>query len=159
MIAVRAAVPADRRIVFEWAIAPLTRAMSFNTAPILWEDHCRWFDAKLDDPATRLLILEHDGRAAGQARFDLADERATISVALAPGARGRGLSTPAIIAALAALPMSVTGCDAFIKPDNTRSIRAFERAGFTERGGDDQRRHYVLDRATSDSTTSDGATP
>lgn len=131
----RAARPSDVDLLFRWANDPLARRMSFSSAPIPWDDHQRWFAAKLADP-TCLLFLAEDGSDTPVAlvRFDIRDERAVVSVSVAPEARGRGIGAHAIRlgAEEAKASARIGEVLAYIKPENTASIRAFRAAGFGE---------------------------
>ncbi|MGH9508910.1 MAG: UDP-2,4-diacetamido-2,4,6-trideoxy-beta-L-altropyranose hydrolase, partial [Terriglobales bacterium] len=51
----RRATEQDCRLLWEWANDPDTRANSFSSELIPWDDHQRWFRAKLSDPACLLL--------------------------------------------------------------------------------------------------------
>ncbi len=123
----RPATEDDATRLFDWANDPSTRAVSFHAEPIPWDTHVAWLRKKLAERACRLFIAEADGEPVGQVRLDAADDRATISVSIAKAHRGRGLGVAAIRAATA----HAEGIDAFILADNTSSVRAFERAGFT----------------------------
>jgi ribosomal protein S18 acetylase RimI-like enzyme len=72
----------------------------------------------------------------GLVRFQLTDENALLSVNVAPKFRGQGwgrelitLSTHSLVRA-----RSVRRVDAFVKPDNHRSVRLFEASGFRNAG-------------------------
>jgi UDP-2,4-diacetamido-2,4,6-trideoxy-beta-L-altropyranose hydrolase len=123
----------DMRMFWHWANDASVRAVSFSTAPIPWEDHVRWFGARLRDPRHRMLIAEAPGgTAVGGVRMELADEHAVISVSIDRGSRGVGYGRWLIrLASLDILQdAAVTDVHAYIKPDNAESIRAFECAGF-----------------------------
>lgn len=131
----REAEPEDARRLFEWANDPAARAQSFTKATIPWEDHERWFARKLADADCLLLIAEDaQGQPVGQVRFDLGeDASAIISIAIAPGYRGRGYGATAIARACEVLrarraPLTVV---AYIRRDNLASQRTFARAGFS----------------------------
>ncbi len=131
---IRPAGPRDARLLWEWANEPGVRAASFRPDPIPWAAHQVWFAARLADARVRILIAENDGEPVGVARFEPAADGAVISVAVAAAARGRGWGTR-IIAAATEHFAAATGCsrvDAFIKPDNPASWRAFARAGYAE---------------------------
>lgn len=124
--------------MWEWRNDPQAREASFNSVPIEWTQHIKWFEAALADDAKKIFVIEHEGRKAGVLRLDQVDRGDwKISIMIAPLARGRGL-------ALAALREAVRTVDehplierviALVKPENTVSLRAFSAAGFevTER--------------------------
>lgn len=132
LISLRPATPDDCRRVWEWTNEPAVRSASFRSEPIPWEAHERWFDARLNDAATRFYIAEKDG-PLGQTRFVLSDDgEATISTSLDVAQRGRGLGSALILAACERLfsETPVHRVRAFIKPHNDASLQAFARAGF-----------------------------
>lgn len=132
----RPATEADCRMIFEWANAPDVRAVSFDSAPIPWETHVRWFRQKLTDPQVKFwLASEGAGQPMGVARFELAGAEAAISVSLAATARGRNRGTLLIWTACRRLfreQPELARVLAWIKPDNEPSKRAFRKAGFAE---------------------------
>lgn len=134
-ISFRNATEADSRLLWDWANDPLTRAASFSSAPIPWEEHESWFRRRLaqSDP----VYLAIDGRQTplGVVRFDRRDgDVAVVSYNLAPVARGKDLSTLILGCACALFrreyPRSLV--HAWIKNDNLASQRCFVRAGFRE---------------------------
>jgi|SRR4051812_2711919 UDP-2,4-diacetamido-2,4,6-trideoxy-beta-L-altropyranose hydrolase len=134
MIRIRPADANDMRRVWEWSNEPAVRAVSFNSDPIPWQGHQQWFTAKLADPSVLFLIAEDEtGQPVGQLRFDFRVQIATISLSLAPEARGRGLGLELIN--LGSHSVFASGramlIEAFIKPNNLGSIRAFEKAGYS----------------------------
>ena len=166
-LSLRRARPEDCRLVWEWANAPEVRAASFTTAPIPWESHQEWFAARLQDPNCHFfIILGPEQQPWGQIRFDpLADQQATISITLAPEARGQGLGAAALRLAASEIfrTTSLTAIHAYIKPDNIRSIRAFRTAGFRLLGRTQVKgqlaEHYLLTREAGTGTVGeeDGA--
>lgn len=136
-VQVRPATLEDARPVLDWANDPVTRSVSFTQSEILWEDHQPWFARRLADPGCRLLIGENaQGAPVGMVRFDLHEGVATISINIAPAHRGLGLGTDLLLVACRDLLNSgaATQIRALIKPDNTASQRAFQRAGFWPSG-------------------------
>ncbi|MBO0949574.1 GNAT family N-acetyltransferase [Fibrella forsythiae] len=132
----RVATAADVRLYFDWANDPDTRRQSFHSAPILWENHEAWFAGKIVDPNALLLVFETDEHEpVGQVRFDRqTDGEVIVGISVDKAFRGRGLASLLIQQACEAcrkkwgnVPIS-----AYIRPDNQPSIRAFERAGFTD---------------------------
>ena len=127
------ATEADFELLWQWANDPVTRANSFDSSPIPWEQHKGWCCAKLEDPLCRLWVVENPSSGkVGVVRFDAVGSEATVSVSLAPQARGQGYGSRIIAAACQQLFQS-SGTKlvrALIKPENKASIRAFERARF-----------------------------
>ena len=129
---VRPATTADCRIVWEWANAPEVRAASFNSAQIPWESHVTWFHRRAADPANLFLLGVVENQPVGQIRFESCPEGAVVSFSLAPGQSGRGLGS-ALIRAGCTRWFARGGAGpihAYTRPENARSIRALEKAGF-----------------------------
>lgn len=156
--------PEDCRLLWEWANLPEVRAMSFETAPIPWESHQQWFNRKLQDPRCYFfLILDAESRPVGQIRLEEEQPgEATVSLSLAPAARGRGLGPQVLRLAAGELfrTTPVRCVHAYIKPDNQRSIRAFQKAGFRRVGQTRVKgqpaEHYIFSREDEESAADPG---
>jgi UDP-2,4-diacetamido-2,4,6-trideoxy-beta-L-altropyranose hydrolase len=141
----------DRHLLWEWANDPQARTSSFSTTPIPWEEHVAWFSRKMADPECLMFIgMDGCGTPLGQVRIDLLPDReAVMHVSIAAGERGCGLGQKLIREGIsAARSLAVARCiHAYIKPENARSVYAFEKAGFLYRGtkqiGAGQALHYV----------------
>ncbi|MGA2852569.1 MAG: UDP-2,4-diacetamido-2,4,6-trideoxy-beta-L-altropyranose hydrolase [Verrucomicrobiota bacterium] len=137
-IHLRRATAGDARLIWEWANEPAARAASFSSEAIEWNNHAAWFNAKLSDANCLLWIgNDADENPAGVARFDLQNEAAVISVSLDKTRRGKNLGALLIQAACRKLfrETAATVVNAFVKPDNQASIRAFQKSGFEAAGG------------------------
>ena len=134
LIDIRRAREEDCRPLWEWANDPVVRATAFNPAPIPWESHLRWFDAKLHDPASAIFVgLDPEGVPFGQVRFDWNDQGvAEIDVNVAQRRRHCGQGGALIRRAVQELlaTSAVRSVHARVKPQNQASLRAFEKAGF-----------------------------
>lgn len=136
-IRIRAATLDDAKMLWEWRNEPETRAASFNTQPIGYDEHARWFLKKIADPGTRFLIAaDGEGRDVGYARLDIEGDGAEINLSVDKRHRGRGLGAAMIRAAsrFAVEELKLRRVVAHIKPDNKASVAAFRRAGFAEKG-------------------------
>jgi UDP-2,4-diacetamido-2,4,6-trideoxy-beta-L-altropyranose hydrolase len=123
----------DAEITWDWANDPVSRAASFNSDPISWENHQSWFTRQINSPQPPWIILTGTD-PVGLIRFDPSEnqENHTISINLAPAARGRGWAALALARASSQLLSTSpdTTILAWIKPDNHASRSAFLRAGF-----------------------------
>ncbi len=153
VIKVRKAVESDCEQIYKWANDEDTRAASFNSGPIEWDTHRNWFSQRLQDSNCLLLFCSDDkGKSLGMVRFDLDGDEAIISINLDPNMRGQGLAGFIIIRAIDEMlkRCSIFKVSAFIKPQNHRSAKVFERAGFSEIGPTTingiRARHYMIDR-------------
>jgi UDP-2,4-diacetamido-2,4,6-trideoxy-beta-L-altropyranose hydrolase len=141
LISVRPVTDADCRLLWEWTNDPATRAASFSSAPVGWDEHTRWFARRMADPTARHFIMATpDGLPLGQVRFDLDGDRAVIGTSVDARRRGRGWGPAIIIGGIRGLTAetAVRRVVAQIKSANGASRTAFEDAGFSlerEEGG------------------------
>ncbi len=141
----------DARRILEWSNEPGTRAASFSSEPIRWEEHILWFRRKLADPQCRFYLASDDaGSPVGQIRFDVEGSQAEISVSLDVRFRGRGYGVALIRSASQKLfdESAVRAIHAYLKEANEASARAFLDAGYEDRGFKTIRgqraRHFAL---------------
>ncbi len=124
----------DVDLLFEWANDRGVRENSFNTAPIAYEEHVKWFGKILADESVHQYILYEDDIPAGQVRLNIEGKNARISFSVAEKNRGRGLGS----AMLMMLPellvkdkiTGVTKLVGEVKHENAASARAFEKCGY-----------------------------
>ena len=129
----RRAVESDCEVFWEWANDPETRAASFHSKRISWEDHVKWFRTKLADPRAILYTATNKaGSPVGQVRYQMEGKRAVLSISL--GARFRGCGWGQKILAVGTERLfedsEVEFIDAYVKPANKASLKLFEGAGF-----------------------------
>jgi RimJ/RimL family protein N-acetyltransferase len=123
----------DAHQMFAWQQDPIVRQASFSAGPARWSEHLTWFTQRQADSNSLIFIGETpSGRPIGCIRFVREATRATISLVLDQGFRGRGLGTMLLRAGLECFGSrySTTPIDAFIKPENLASRRTFAKAGF-----------------------------
>ena len=131
-LVLRRASRADAKLLWQWANDPDVRRASFSPEPIAWETHEPWLEARLAAPGTRIWVLEHDGEAVGQVRYDRAGDAAEIDYSVTAPSRGRGFGA-ALLRRSAPLACGELGVDALVglvRDENRASCRTFERAGF-----------------------------
>jgi RimJ/RimL family protein N-acetyltransferase len=137
----RPATAADAALLLAWRNDEATRLASHNTERVHPEDHARWLDALLRNPARRLFIAEANGEPVGSVRADRDDDGACheLSWTVAPSARGRGLGAPMVRLLLAEVSGPVR---AEVKPGNPASVRIAEAAGLCFEAERDGVLHY-----------------
>ena len=135
----RPATLADEELYLAWANEPEARRQSFNSEPILLEQHQRWFRSRVKSQHVLLRVLvDVEGLPLGQIRFERsADEpsRATIGFFLDPVARGYGLAAELLQLGAAAIDQQWGGAvraHGEVRVTNLASARAFLRAGYVE---------------------------
>lgn len=135
-LSLRPATAADADITFSWVNDPATRAASFHSAAIERDEHERWLQSSLGGERRVLLIAEREGVAVGVLRLErLSPGCAELGITVAPEHRGQGLALSVLHAGIQqAGQLGLTRLVARIRPDNTRSLRSFSRAGFQPQG-------------------------
>ncbi len=123
----------DLDITFSWANDSETRNNSFNSKPIIYEEHSNWFLSKLNDENAHYFICEVEGYAAALVRFDFNKEANAyiIGITVDKNFRGKRLSTTFLkLSCENFTEISKDNIIAFIKEENIASRKAFEKAGF-----------------------------
>ena len=123
----------DCRTLWEWVNDPVTRQASFVGKPIPWDEHTAWFARRLQDPdSVMYMACDEQDNPVALIRFDIEGAAAAIGINVAPGQRGRGHGAAAIRLAGERLmaERDVERIDAYIKPTNEASLRAFAKAGY-----------------------------
>jgi RimJ/RimL family protein N-acetyltransferase len=133
MVTLRRATSTDSQMVFGWRNEEEARAASRSSSAVQWDDHVSWFTERLALlHRESLWIILSDGTPVGSARINRYedDDRAEISIVLAPEHRNHGLGREAI--SLLATTARTMGCIpvAFVRPENRRSVNTFLAAGF-----------------------------
>jgi RimJ/RimL family protein N-acetyltransferase len=120
--------------LWEWRNEPGVRSNSFDQRPIAWEDHERWFQARLANAGSVIWILQVDGVAVGQVRYERIDVGAEAHVSVAPEARGRGLGVQLLRLTTdsACTLFSADVLVAHVLPGNEASRHAFVNAGYRQ---------------------------
>lgn len=124
----------DSRLIWKWANDPEVRAVSFFTETFPYEEHVKWFEAKLDSQNCYFYIAEDTHNApVGQVRYDIKGNDATISVSLDRNYRGKGYGPELIQLSSKKIfcKTKVKVIHAYIKKVNAASLKAFNTAGFT----------------------------
>lgn len=160
----RRARQSDALLLWDWANDPEVRANSFSTETITWAVHEEWFRTKLEDNSSKLYIATNPvGEPVGQARFDIDQKRAKLSVAVGKQFRGQGNSRTIIFQAMETLfqEAEVEFVDAYVKAKNRASLRLFAAAGFTDLGckqvHGNSAVHFVFEKCVSRSHRPIGA--
>ena len=150
----RKTVESDCEVFWEWANDPDTRASSFHGKEISWEDHVKWFRAKLADPKAIVYTATNKaGLPLGQLRYQMEGKRAVLSINLGGRFRGCGWGQKILAVGVERLfeDSEVKFIDAYVKPANMASLKLFERAGFLrlppELVEGQEGIHFVLERS------------
>ena len=135
-VVLRAAVLADGERLLEWRNDPEAVRWSGSGRAVAAHEHRAWFERVLADPGHRLRIAVVDGVDIGMVRVDVEAGVGTVSIAVAPSARGRGFGRQ-MLRALAAdvrADCQVRELVAAVHSENLASVRAFANVGYHDLG-------------------------
>lgn len=145
----RRATAADSRAVWAWRHVGGANRFYANPAPVPFPGHDTWFRAALAAGTRSLLIAEDAaGTPIAHLRLDPDGQEgaaASVSIVLAPEARGRGLAGPALRCAIwAAEDQGLLLLRAEVHEQNAPSLHLFRVAGFEEVAPEAPFRHFEL---------------
>ena len=126
----------DINDIFEWRNHPDIRKNSFNQELLSWDEHEKWFMAKLKDPDTTAYMAYYKEIKVGTIRFESKDRVIKTNVMLNPLFLGKGLGSKVIKLGVERFIMEKKPdmqIIAEIKKDNFTYIKAFTKAGFKEK--------------------------
>jgi RimJ/RimL family protein N-acetyltransferase len=133
-IYLRTATKEDVDILYNWANDKAVRQNSFNTAPIPYENHVKWFNNILsDDTVLQYIMCDEADTPLGQIRLNLLRDKALISYSISPNHRGKGLGYKLL---LLIIDKAKNACPDIktlvgqVKYENISSIKVFEKCGF-----------------------------
>lgn len=125
----------DSKLLFQWANDPTTRSQSYNSEPIQFEDHVKWYSSKIADPDCDMFIFEINGEPVGQIRYQLVENEFVLGYSVDAEHRGKGLGTSILMRGSMTLKKE-RGNDITIvgnvKHENVASVHAFRNAGYEE---------------------------
>lgn len=126
----------DVDLLFEWANDREVRINSFNTAPIEYEEHKRWFKNCLQDENVAIYICYFNTQPIGQVRLNCNNETAVISYSIAKKYRGRGFGKfiiKLIEDEVISMWPNVKVLFGSVKLNNIASQRIFEHNGYRKK--------------------------
>ncbi len=137
VISLRRAVPDDSEFLFQLRNERSVRENSTNTEIVTFDTHLQWYAKKLEDPNTHLFVVLANGERIGQTRVDIhvQENHGVIRIAIAPEHRRHGYASVAIRETCLLVFSESSETEqilAYIKTENSSSIRAFKKAGFSQ---------------------------
>jgi len=129
------------QITYQWAADPAVRAYSFNQNPISFEEHQNWYLKKIEQANCMYLLGKWGNDIVGSLRFDITGTDALISYLVSPQYHGKGLGRILLAKGLDYLAhhnSTVTTATGYVMPQNTASVKVFERLGFDLRQEEQQ---------------------
>lgn len=134
-ISLRPATAADAKLIFEWRNDPVIVRLGSSQREVTWTEHEEWFSQSITSGKRRIFIVENDGVAIGQVRFDLVESsESVISVYLASEFTGHGWGIEAIRNGCELIfeEWPIRAVVALVRADNQVGQSAFRKAGFTQ---------------------------
>ncbi len=132
-LSIRKAVNLDSLLYWHWANDKAVRENSLNQKTIELEKHKIWFEDRLNDPNSILLLIESDLSPIGQVRFECSNSHCVVNYSLAKQFRRFNLGVAILKKAIDYLrkdyPFTLIGK---IRKENTGSKKVFERLGFAK---------------------------
>jgi UDP-2,4-diacetamido-2,4,6-trideoxy-beta-L-altropyranose hydrolase len=135
-IHLREAEQLDCELLWKWANSSEVRQASFNSNPILWEEHTQWFATKLQDNKSYIFIAEDEKEnLIGQIRFEINNDTATINYSVQYDYRGLGFGEVILrigiqkLVDLFEMPITFHGK---VRPENIASQKIFMKVGFSK---------------------------
>ena len=113
---------------------PVVRQFSFSRHRVAPDAHHRWLSERLRSSDVIMWIAARGDELIGTIRYEREGEAATISFAVAPGARGKGVGRW-LLASTWKPAVAKLGADrarGIVMTENEASARSFLKAGFTE---------------------------
>jgi len=132
-IEIRHATEYDSQHLFESRNHSTIRALSRNNAPLVWEDHQRWFGEVIEDKDIELLIGMSANQPVGVVRFDKAGDVAEVSIYLVPDGGFEGQGRNLLLSAerwLKANRCDIKGIRASVLDENVASKNLFFSANY-----------------------------
>jgi RimJ/RimL family protein N-acetyltransferase len=80
----------DMELLYQWANDPVVRANAFDSTPISFDVHQKWFKEKLASQNILIFIYHCNNKDIGQVRLDIKDDTATIDYSIDITFRGKG---------------------------------------------------------------------
>lgn len=129
----RKAAETDAEMLFHWRNEPETRANSFHTEPISYEEHVAWLTAALSNPAQEIYIFCDGDVPIGQVRLSTEEDVATISYSIDSvyRAQGYGQAMLRCMENLCAERGTLKILRGYVKKKNIASQVIFEKLGYT----------------------------
>jgi len=125
----------DIDLIYNWSNDPLVRESSYNSEPINYDNHQLWYANKMSDGNAFFYIFMNNELPIGLVRIERTDSETIIGVLVDSQFRGKGFASEMLQHAsshfLRIFPDGII--KAYIKKNNTASIKSFLNAGFTNK--------------------------
>ncbi len=133
-VTVRPVLNSEAHKIWEWRNSPDIRATAIDNHEISWDEHRLWFERRIADATSVMLVGSERDKEVGFVRFDLDGSTATVSIFVAPGENGRGIGRELLRAGEQWCLVHHPQIDRFfanVRPENTASIALFVGTHYT----------------------------
>jgi RimJ/RimL family protein N-acetyltransferase len=124
----------DVGITYQWAADKKVRKFSFNKGEILFDEHKKWFTAKLLDPNCFYYILKRGAEKVGSIRIDYNEESniGLISYLIGSDFHGIGYGTKILqlVEGLILMKFQTIQLNGLVMKSNNASVRIFNKLGY-----------------------------
>jgi RimJ/RimL family protein N-acetyltransferase len=127
----------DAELLFNWVNDFEVRKNSINSGLIIWEDHIKWLQSKIESYDTLFYIAKFDNIEVGQIRFEFNKDCFVIDYSIDKSYRAKGLGRLLIQSGVKRIEEETDKKLKFIaivKNDNIASNKIFEKMGFEFKG-------------------------
>jgi spore coat polysaccharide biosynthesis protein SpsF len=123
----------DADLYYKWANDPVVRTNSYNQEKISYEDHIKWFNARIHSADCLFYLFLDDNVPAGQVRI-MKGKETIIGISIDEKFRGRSMGSIMLNMATDDYFTKYPGSTitAYIKTENTPSFNIFKKAGFKD---------------------------
>ena len=146
MLNYRKAISKDVDVYYKWANESTVRDQSYNSQPIDFKSHIKWFNEKINNPNCSMFFFYDDNKeAVGQVRIEKNDSNnAIIGISIDSTKRGKRYATNMleISSDNFLVSNSLFIIHAYIKESNIASKKIFKQAGFQFQDMLDYKNYY-----------------
>lgn len=137
----RKAIKSDCELLFQWTNEREVRQNSFNVEKVLYEDHCKWFENKLESDTSDIFIGVNCGEDIGQVRIDRCEDSVILSYSIDFNHRGKGFGYKLLKSLEEEIKIrkdNIAIMIGFVKYENNASRRIFEMLGYKKNEHEDK---------------------
>ena len=134
----RKAVFSDNDLLFEWVNDSEVRSNAVNNKSISYDEHTKWFHAKLKSGLTYIYLFFLGEKELGQVRFDWEQNSFIVDYSVCVQMRGRGYGGLILINAIGMLSKEYPqnyNLKGVVRKSNEASASIFRKLAFEEKNG------------------------
>ncbi len=130
-VSIRAINLQDLEFTYLLSNDPVIRKNSYNSEPILYANHKKWFADKVKNNNAFYYIGEYHRQSVAFLRIDMMQNENVIGIAIDKNFRGKGLAVPLLqLISKKFVQQTNQKITAYIKEENIASMKSFEKAGY-----------------------------